>query len=258
MPALNPATMSGMISVAFHTAIYNPLYNGLVFLVDALPSHDVGLAVIALTIVVRVILYPLSRRAVIAQEQMKKIAPLIEELKEKYKNDREQQGRAIFELYREHDVHPFASFALILVQLPILFALYWVFALGGLPEVNISLLYSFVPQPTEVNMEFFGLINMGGRSLVLALLAAATQLAYTRLSMGAPKKHVPAKVPASGKQSFGANMARSFDMQARYVMPIIIGVIAYTIPAAAPLYWVTSNTFMIIQEYLAGRRFRAT
>ena len=242
--------MPGMISAVFHAVIYNPLYNGLVYLIGILPSHDVGIAVIFLTIVVRIILYPLSRRAVVAQEEMKILAPKIELLKEKYKNDREAQGREIFALYREHDVHPFASLGLVLIQLPILFALYWVFARGGLPQVDASRLYSFVGQPGGVNMEFIGVINVGAsKSLILAVLAGITQIIYTRLSMGAPKKHPPSD------GSLGSDMAKSFDMQARYVLPLMIGVIAYTVPAAAPLYWVTSNTFMIAQEYLAGRRF---
>lgn len=238
-----------MISAAFNTAIYNPLYNGLVSIVGVLPSHDVGLAVILLTIIVRVVLYPLSKKAIVAQQKMKKIAPQMELLKEKYKNDREQQGKAMFALYKENDIHPFASFGLILIQLPILFALYWVFAFGGLPEIDTALLYSFVPAPAGVNMEFLGLINMAGKSLVLAVLAAVTQIIYTRLSMGERKK-----VAATG--SFSGDMARSFDLQARYVLPVIIGVVAYTVPSAAALYWVTSNTAMIAQELLMGRRFR--
>jgi YidC/Oxa1 family membrane protein insertase len=238
-----------MISSAFNTAIYNPLYNGLVSIVGVLPSHDVGLAVIILTIIVRVVLYPLSKKAIVAQQKMKKIAPEMELLKEKYKNDREQQGKAMFALYKENDIHPFASFGLILVQLPILFALYWVFAFGGLPEIDAARIYSFVSAPAAVNMEFLGLINMAGKSFVLAILATVTQIAYTRLSMGARKKAV-----ATG--SFSGDMARSFDLQARYVLPIFIGVVAYSVPSAAALYWVTSNTSMIAQELLMGRRFR--
>lgn len=239
-----------MISAAFHAAIYNPLYNGLVAIVDMLPTHDVGIAVVILTIIVRVILFPLSKRAIVAQVKMKKIAPEIELLKEKYKNDREQQGKAMFNLYKENDIHPFASFGLVLVQLPILFALYFVFARGGLPVIDAARLYSFVHQPAGVNMEFIGLINMAGKSLILAVLAAATQIVYTRLSMGARQK-----TPATG--SFSGDMARSFDVQARYVLPLFIGVIAYTVPSAAALYWVTSNTSMIAQELLMGRRFRS-
>ncbi|MDO8561990.1 MAG: YidC/Oxa1 family membrane protein insertase [bacterium] len=243
--------MLGMISAVFHAVIYDPLYNGLVYLIGILPSHDVGLAVVVLTIIVRIIIFPLSRRAVIAQEKMKKIAPDIEALKVKYKNDREQQGRAIFDLYKERDIHPFASFGLILIQLPILIALYWIFALGKLPVVHAEILYSFVQVPSSVNMEFLGVLNVGSRSVVLAVLAAVTQIIYSRLSMGPRKK----AGPSDG--TFASDMARSFDLQARYVLPVIIGVIAYTIPAAAPLYWVISNSFMIAQELFTGRRFHA-
>ncbi|MDO8481889.1 MAG: YidC/Oxa1 family membrane protein insertase [bacterium] len=240
-----------MISAVFHALVYNPLYNGLVFLVGVLPSHDVGLAVIALTVIVRIILFPLARRASEAQEKMKKIAPDLEVLKVKYKNNREEQGRAIFALYKERDIHPFASFGLILVQLPILIALYWMFAMGGLPEVNAGLLYPLIHLPESVNMDFLGLIDVGSKSLLLAVLAVVTQIVYTRLTMGARKK------PAVSDGTFGGDMAKSFDLQARYVLPLIIGVIAYTIPAAAPLYWVVSNSFMIAQEYFMGRRLNA-
>jgi YidC/Oxa1 family membrane protein insertase len=238
-----------MISSAFNAVVYNPLYNGLVSIVGVLPSHDVGIAVIILTIIVRVFLYPLSKKAIVTQKKMKKVAPELELLKEKYKKDREQQGKAMFALYKENDIHPFASFGLILIQLPILFALYWIFAFGGLPEINIARLYSFVAEPAGVNMEFLGIVNMAGKSIVLAVLAGATQIAYTRLSMGARVKSV-----STG--SFSGDMARSFDLQARYVLPLIIGVVAYTVPSAAALYWVTSNTAMIVQELLMGRRFR--
>lgn len=241
--------MLGMWSATFHAAIYDPLYNGLIFLVGVLPGHDVGLAVVALTIIVRIILFPLAKRASITQAKMKEIAPALEALKVRYKNNREEQGRAIFALYKERDVHPFASFGLILIQLPILFALYWMFALGKLPVVNADILYSVVQVPSSINMEFLGLIDVGGKSLLLAALAAITQIAYTRLTMGKRKKHVVSD------GTFAGDMAKSFDLQARYVLPAIIGVIAYTIPAAAPLYWVVSNTFMIAQEYSMGRRF---
>src|ERR1700745_3002747 len=101
-----------MIGSIFHAGIYNPLYNGLVFLVGIIPSHDVGLAIVVLTIVVRFILFPLSRRAVQAQLAMKEIAPDVEDLKKKFENDREQQSKAIFALYKERGIHPFAGFML--------------------------------------------------------------------------------------------------------------------------------------------------
>src|SRR3989344_2054736 len=159
-----------MISTIFHTVVYDPLYNGLIFLVGIVPQHDVGLAVIALTIVVRIILFPLSRRAVETQMAMRKIAPDVEKLKEKYKDNREEQAKAIFALYRERGVHPFASIGLLLAQLPVLFALYWIFAFGGLPDIRPDLLYSFVSSPAGIDMGFFGLFNMAEHNIVLGVL----------------------------------------------------------------------------------------
>lgn len=238
-----------MISSVFNALVYNPLYNGLVFFVDIVPTHDMGVAVILLTIVVRVILFPLSRQAVRTQAAMRDVAPEIEELKKKFKDKQEEQARAIFALYRERNIRPFASFFLVLLQLPILFGLYFVFWRGGLPSVSADLLYAFVSTPENVNMEFLSLINMGERSVALAFFAGVTQLIYARLSMG------PRKPAAESDGSFSADMARSFDLQARYVLPIMIAGIAYTVSAAVPLYWVASNTFMILQELAMGRRF---
>ena len=240
-----------MIGNLFDAAIYNPLYNGLVYLVGIIPSHDVCIAVVLLTIVVRIIVYPLSRRAVQAQLDMKKVAPEVTKIRDQYKGDKQGESKAIFALYKEHDIHPFASFLLILVQFPVLIGLYWVFSRGGLPTINTSLLYSFVHVPTSVNMEFLGIQNMAAHSIVLAILASVTQFAYTRLSMG------PRGVKTATEASFSDDMAKSLDVQARFVLPAIIGVIAYSVVAAVPLYWVTSNSFMILQEYAAGRRFTA-
>jgi YidC/Oxa1 family membrane protein insertase len=239
-----------MVSTFFHATIYDPLYNGLVFFVGVMPLHDVGLAVIALTIVVRIILFPLSRRAIETQTAMKTIAPDVEKLKEKHKDNREEQARAIFALYRERGVHPLAGVGLLLVQLPILFALYWIFALGGLPEIRPELLYPFVSVPSGVNMEFLGILDMAGHTVLLGIVAAATQFLYTRLSMG------PRLAASSGRVgSFSADLARSFDLQARYVFPAMFVVLSFFIPNAAMLYIVTGNLFMIGQELFSGKRF---
>ena len=238
-----------MIGAAFSATVYNPIYNGLVYFVGVLPTHDVGIAVIIVTIIVRIVLYPLSRSAIKTQMKMKEVAPELEELKKKLKDKPEEQSKAIFALYRERGVKPFSGFLLILIQLPILLGLYWVFALGGLPEIHSSILYPFVSVPPAVNMEFLGLIDMSSRSVILAILAAVTQFVYTRLSMG------PRGEKTATEASFSNDMARSFDLQARYMLPAMVGVIAYFIAAAAPLYWITGNLFMIAQELATGRRF---
>ncbi|MCR4325183.1 MAG: YidC/Oxa1 family membrane protein insertase [Patescibacteria group bacterium] len=242
-----------MISAVFNTVIFDPLYNGLVFFVGVIPTHDMGLAVIALTIVVRILLIPLSRRAVETQLAMKKVAPEVEELKKKHKKNSPELNQAIFALYKERDIHPFANMGLVLIQLPLLFGLYWVFLQAGFPEIKPDLLYSFVNVPPSVNMHFLGLIDMGANhNIILAVLVALTQFVYSRLAMG-PREAKPKSTPVEA--TFSGDMARSFDLQARYVFPVLFGVISYFVASAAPLYWVTSNTFMIAQEYFAGRRF---
>lgn len=238
-----------MISAAFSAVVYQPLYNGLVYLVGIVPGYDVGLAVIALTVVVRILIYPLSQRAVESQQALKKIAPEVEALKKKYPDNSPEQARAIFALYKERNVRPFAGIGLLLVQLPILIGLYLVFAHGELPSIDAAQLYSFVPAPGGVDMIFLGMDMGASHNILLALLTVVTQFAYTRLSLGPVKEHV-------AESSFSGDMARTFDTQARYILPLIIGVFAYSIVAAAPLYWVTSNLFMIAQEYAGGRRFR--
>ncbi len=243
-----------MISQIFHAVVYDPLYNGLVFFVEIIPTHDMGLAVIAVTIVARFIIYPLSQRAIHAQMVMKKLVPEIEKLKVKFKDDRAEQGRAMFALYREHGVHPLASIGLLFVQLPVLLGLYWVFYSGGFPQVDPALLYSFVPMPTEINMEFLGFVDMSAdRNIVLALLVALSQLVYSRLSMG-PRQKVLDATPVEA--SLSGDFAKSFDLQARYVFPILFGGISYFVASAVPLFWLTSNLFMIGQEFVAGRRWK--
>ncbi len=231
----------------FNTFIYTPLYNGLILFIDFVPYADVGIAVILLTILVKLILFPLAHKAAHTQARMRTMAPLIEELKETYKDDRQQQTLKMMELYREHNVRPFFSLLTILIQLPIILGLYWVFFKGGLPTVNPDILYSFVPFPDNVNMQFLGLIDMGSRSLLLAALAGLTQFVHTYFALPAPAKR-------SENPSLKEDLARSFHLQMKYVMPIIVAVVAYIISAAIALYWITSNLFAIGQELMVRRQ----
>ncbi|MAJ97500.1 hypothetical protein CL644_01255 [bacterium] len=236
-----------MIINIFNTFIFTPLYNGLVFLIDIVPYADVGAAVIILTVIVKIFLFPLAHKVAHMQVKMKELAPKLEELKEKYKEDKQKQTLKIMALYREHDVRPFLSILVVFIQLPIILGLYWVFFKGGLPDIQLDLLYSFVPNPTAINMNFLGLIDMGGRSIILALLAGGTQFIHSYYALPKPK-------PRGENPSLKEDLAHSFHLQMKYVMPIIVVVISYTISAAIALYWLTSNLFAIGQELIVRRR----
>ncbi|MEX0917399.1 MAG: YidC/Oxa1 family membrane protein insertase [Candidatus Paceibacterota bacterium] len=230
----------------FHLLLFDPLYNALVFILNIHPLIDAGIAVVLLTIAVKFILLPLSVKAIRTQLLMRKLEEPLKAIREEYK-DKKEQAKKIMALYKEKGVNPFSSILLLFIQLPIIFALYWVFFKGGLPDINMDLLYSFIRAPSSVDMEFLGLVDVSQRSIVLALLAGVSQFFQAKLSLPLPPEKT--KEP-----SFKNDLARSFHLQMRYVLPVIVAVIAYTISAAVALYWTTSNLFAIGQELLIKRR----
>ena len=225
----------------FHSYVYTPLYNALIGILDLGPWVDMGIAVIVLTILVKLLLFPLSLKAARTQRLMKEIEEPMKEIREKYKDDRETQGRKMLELYKEKGVNPFSSFLTILIQLPVVLGLYFVFLKGGLPAVDSSLLYSFIPTPDTVNMLFLNLVDMAGKSIPLAILAGVSQ--YFQAHFALPKQ-----APRSENASFQEDFARSMHLQMKFVLPFVVGFVAYVASAAVALYWITSNIFAIGQE----------
>ena len=136
-----------MISSFFHLFFYNPIYNALVALVALIPGGDVGIAVILITIIIRLVLLPFSLSAVRTQRAMKILEPKIKELKEKHKGDKEKEALETLALYKEAQVNPFSSLLTVFIQIPVLLALYWVFRYEPFSVINTALLYKITPLP---------------------------------------------------------------------------------------------------------------
>lgn len=240
--------MQRMLSDFFHAVIYDPLYNLLVFLIGVVPYADVGLAVIAVTVVVRLVLFPLFSKAIRVQIKVKKIEPELKRIKQDYPDDRHKQAERTMELYRQVGVNPFAGILTVLVQIPIFITLYLIFLNAGLPEINTDLLYAFVPTPDRVNMDFLGLIPLSQSSFILAGLAGLSQFFQIKVSpLGAKKER-------SENPDFKEDFARSMQMQMQYGLPVVIAVVAYVVTSAVALYWITNNLFGIVQEVFVRRR----
>lgn len=240
-----------MFSTLWHTVFFDPVYNALVFFIDIAPRGDVGLAIIATIVVVKTILLPLSIRAAKTQRVMKEIEPKLKEIKTTYKDDRQGQAQAMMGVYKDAEISPFASILLVFIQIPIVLALYFAVYKGGgipLPDINIDLLYSIVPTPEIVNTKFLELIDITGRSLILALLAGVTQYFQIKMTLPVMAPRDPEAAPDM-KDEFMRNM----QLQMRYVMPVIIAVVAYTISAAIALYFFVSNVVGILQELYVKR-----
>ncbi len=232
-----------MIHDIWNVFLYKPLINALAFLVSVIPGGDIGLSVIILTILVKLLLFPFSQKSIKNQAAMTMLAPEIDKIK-KSGASKEEQARLTFELYKKHKTNPFSGCLLVLIQIPIIFALYYVFFKGI--AFDGSLLYSFIHIPTETNMIFLGFIDLGAKSLLLALLAGVSQYLQAHFM---PKPTVSATPGGSFQESF----TKSMQMQMKYVFPILITWIAYSISGAVALYWITSNIFSVGQQIYVNR-----
>lgn len=233
-----------MISSLFHGLFYDPLYNLLVVVIHHIPGGDVGLATIIVTLIVKLVLFPLSKQATKTQLKMKVLEPELAKIKEKYGSNKEEFGRKTLEFYRENQLNPFASFFLILLQLPVIIALAYIFISGGLPTIKTDLLYSFVQVPTLVSTLFLGFVDVSGRSIILSIIAGLAQFVQIRLSVPA---YTASKDPSKAA-SFGDDLAKSMNVQMRYVMPVFMFFICLSVSGAVALYWITGSLFTIAQE----------
>ena len=225
----------------FDALIYNPIYNTLAALVGVIPGGDVGIAIVILTLIIKIILFPLSIVAIKTQVAMREIDPELKALRKKFENDREKLARETMALLKDRKVNPFASIFLILIQLPIILGLYFVFlAEGNGMGFDVARLYPFVANPELVSFSFLGFIDLTARNIPLAIIVAVTQYVNAQLMM-------PIN-PQGEEGSLQHDLAKSMHIQMRYVFPIIMGVIAYAISAAIALYFVVSNLFQLFQE----------
>jgi len=220
----------------YNLIIYIPLYNGLIGLINIFPWMDAGVAIIAFTIIIRLILFPLSKKSIKTQIRMREIQPEIAALQKKFPNKQEQMVKTM-ELYKKHNVRPLAGTLILFIQLPILIGLYYVFARSGLPVVNAAILYSFVHVPT-INMNFLGILDISKISIIMAAIAALSQYIQLRYSLAS-------QASASGGAD---NPAAAMTKQMRYIMPVMIFILAFRFPAAISLYWAIGNLFMLGQE----------
>lgn len=232
------------LSVFFNEVFYRPLLNALVYLTGFLPYNDLGFAVIILTIAVRLIIFPLTHRAIKTQNKMKMIEPELKKIKDGVK-DREEQARKTMELYRAHGINPFSGMVLLFLQLPVLIAMYLVFRESS--QIDPSYLYGFISMPDLIHDNFLGFINLGQRSILLAFLAALSQFVQIKLSQ-------PLSPPGTSSDRKAPDFSKMLSWQMTYFMPVLIFFIATRFPSAVSLYWTTLNIFAIVHEGMVRKK----
>ena len=230
---------------------YTPVYNLVVYLSNNIT--DTGIVIILTTIIVKVILFPLFNKQINNQIATKKAKPFIDEFTKKYKGKtltKEENQKKVLEtmaLYKEHGIKPFSSLLLLFIQIPALFALYWVFYKGIISEPEIEILYDFVGDVKEISMNFLGIFDLSQTSYFLAVLAGITQYLHLHISMPEVKFSDLKKRGTDIK----TDMMTSFQVNIKYGLPFLIFFMLISIfNGALALYWISLNIFSTVQELL--------
>lgn len=227
---------------AFFTEIlYRPLFNALAWLYENVAFEDLGVAIILLTVAVRLVLFPLFHETVKHQRITQNLQPEIKRIQKNHKEDKETQAQKIMELYDQHQVNPLMPLLAMLVQIPIVIVLYRIF-IHGFSGDALNLLYPFINLPQSPDENFLGIIDLRESNMWLVGFAAIVQYIQGKLSL-AKKKNRSDDV--SNAEKIGQSMVT--------FMPILTVLILFSLPAAIALYWGTTTVFSILQQLIVNR-----
>jgi YidC/Oxa1 family membrane protein insertase len=229
----------------YNKILYQPIFNLLVYLYNTVAFEDIGIAIIAITIIIKLVLYPLSVKSIKAQKALQDLQPKMEELKKKYKKTPEVLGKEMMKLYKEHKISPASSCLPLLIQMPFLIAVYHVFRNGFKPE-TLDLLYPFVTNPGSLNHIAFGFIDFSERNIVIALAAGAAQFWASKMLMSKRQPKV------SGAKDEG--MAANLNKQMLYFMPLITIFIGISLPGGLTFYWFLTTLLTALQQLYIFKR----
>ena len=258
----------GEIGNLFNLIFTFPIFNGLVLLYDLF--GDFGLAIVVLTLIIKLVLFPLTLQQLKSMKATQALQPLLADIKKKYANDQQAQMQATQALYKDQGVNPLAGCLPLVVQLPVLYGLYYalstVVRTSSLSEVNAHI-YPFIPhfmKFPDLTFRWFEWLsfvnplfhldwswtfplNAPDPSHVLPIIAGLAT--FVQLRMSQPK---PAVATASGKAAAkpGAPDPTAQTMKTmQYIMPLFTVFIGWSFPAGLALYWTVSSMFQAVQQY---------
>ncbi len=223
----------------FTTFFFQPILNLLIFLYNVIPFNDFGVAIILMTIIIKLIFWPLGRKAIKSQKALQDLQPKIDEIKKKYADDKTGSSQAIMALYKENKVNPFSSCLPLLIQLPFLWAVYRIFRAGI--QNNLELVYSFIDRPEVINTISFGFVDLAEKNIYLAVLAGAAQFWQAKMMS---TKRPPIKTEGAKDE----NMMAIMNKQMLYIMPVMTVFIGLSLPGGLTLYWFIITLLTALQQ----------
>ncbi|MFA5954277.1 MAG: YidC/Oxa1 family membrane protein insertase [Patescibacteria group bacterium] len=235
------------MTALYTSFFYQPIFNLLVFLYNVLPGTDLGVAIVLLTILIRLLLYPLSLKSIRAQRGLQELQPKLDAIKKQYPGNREKQAEETMKLYREEKINPLSSCLPLLLQLPFLLALFHVLRNVTDPS-SLQDLYSFVARPALINpVGFFGLLNLNTPNVLVALLAGAAQFWQGHMLS---RRRPEVKDKSSKDEDFSAMV----NQQMTYIMPVATIAIAWRFPSGVGIYWFLSTFLLALQQWYIFRK----
>ena len=261
----------------FETLLVRPVFNLLEFIYAVIPGHDLGIAIIIFTILVRLALWPVVHKQLHHAKAMRKLQPELKKIKKAAAGDRQKEARLQMELYKEKGIRPFASIGTLILQIPIFIALYQaILKITNDPQNLINLAYDWVrnlpwiqtisADISKFDETFLGIVDLtrrgfeasdGGLNLyipAIALALASTIMQYyqTKLMMqsnqDARKLSVILKETAAGKETDQAEVTAAVSRLMLYFLPFITFIFANIVPAALSIYLFVSSAVGYIQQ----------
>lgn len=229
-----------MIIEIYNTILYQPIFNLLVWFYNIIPGHDIGLAIIAITIIIKLILYPFSLQSIKSQKTLQDLQPKLNEIKKRNKDNPQEMTKQTMQLYKQEKISPFSSCLPILIQFPFIIAVFQVFRSGLANGQNLEILYPFINNPGTIETTSFGFINLANSNIFLALLAALAQFWVSRMLVSKRQPNV------SGSKD--ESMTAMMNKQMIYFMPLLTFVFGLSFPGGLVLYWFISTLLTGVQQ----------
>jgi len=228
-------------------------------------THNYGISIILMTILIRLILYPLMQKQMVSMREMQKIQPLMKEVQEKYKNDKERLNKELMTLYKEYKVNPMGGCLPLLIQMPILILLFQVLRVFDYKDkLTGDIVGGFLWIPNQVEI-----ILKDGLHKVVGGLAAPEQLIHLPgsgifgmqylgilpfligVSMFYQQKMTTAPPTTPGKEGGSAEQTQKMMT---IMMPLLIAFMSFSLPSGLTLYWLVSTLLGIGQQYFINKK----
>jgi len=261
----------------FDTLIVRPIFNLLEFIYAVVPGHDLGVAIILFTVLIRLAMWPLVRKQLHHTKAMRKLQPELKKVKKAAAGDRKKEARLQMELYKERGIKPFSSIGTLIIQIPIFIGLYQaVLKMINNPDSLLAFSYSFVrdlpwidylaADLSKFDETLFGVVDLTRRGLetgdagaviylpaiLVAIVSTIMQYYQSKMLMmsstDARKLSIILKETAAGKQADQAEVTAAVSRLMLYFLPFATFIFAIIVPSALSLYLLTSSAVGYLQQ----------